>query len=220
MYMFLLTMDTYAELCAFIVSALTYRRLRGTPFRLFPFFLLFIVLVELAGRYISVILLQKNAWLYNISTTVEFVFYAHIFLLTLHTPDFKKLAAWFMPVYPLLVLLNLVFIQGFTQFHSYTMVLGSVVMIVLCCLFFYELLLNPVEEELRKDPMFWISTGILFFYLGDLSYNLLFNLVQKHAGHMSTKLFISINNNLILILYSCFIMGFLCRRTPRRSLSQ
>ncbi|HTI11133.1 MAG TPA: hypothetical protein VL832_21325 [Puia sp.] len=217
--MYPLSISNYFELGAFIISVLAYGKLRGTSFRFFPFFLFIIVLVEFAGRYIRMVLLHKNAWLYNISTTLEFVFYAYIFQLQLRDPALKKAASRFMFIYPILVLLNLLFVQGFMQFHSYTMVLGSIAMIVFCCLYFYELLQNPLEGELRRDPMFWISSGILFFYLGDLSYNLLFNLLQKYAANNGGRLFQSINNNLILMLYSCFIIAFLCRRNPRKSLS-
>jgi hypothetical protein len=217
--MFPLPVNNYFELAAFIISVLCYPRLRGTPFRAFPFFLFFIILVELAGRYISMVLYHRNAWLYNISTTVEFVFYAYIFGLQLKDPAFKKATSRFMIFYPMLVLLNLLFIQGFLRFHSYTMVIGSILMIIFCCLYFYELLQNPQEGDLLRDPMFWISTGILFFYLGDLSYNLLFNLLQEYAANTGGKLFQSINNNLILMLYTCFIIAFLCRRNPRKSLS-
>jgi hypothetical protein len=124
-----------------------------------------------------------------------------------------------MIAYPFLVLLNLLFVQGFMNYHSYTMVVGSIFMVIFCGLYFYELLLNPLEGALFRDPMFWISTGILFFYLGDLSYDILFNLLQKYATNTSGKLFQNINNNLILMLYSCFIIAFLCRRNPRKSLS-
>jgi hypothetical protein len=207
----------YFELAAFIVSLLTWRYLKGTAFRLFPFFLFFIVAVELIGTYIAWVLHMKNGWLFNISTTLEFIFYAHIFSLALRNPTFKKLAVRFMVIYPILVLLNLLFVQGFTQFHSYTVALGNMFMIVLCCLFFYELLLHPLEGELRKEPMFWIGTGILFFHLGDLSFDLLFNLLKNEAT--GKEFFQSINNNLILILYSCFIIAFLCQRSLVKSLS-
>jgi len=215
--MFHLQFFLYFELSAFIISALTYKYLKGTAFRLFPFFLFFIVLVELLGAWIGQMLHQKNSWLFNISTSIEFIFYAHIFSRTLRDPAFKKMAWRFMLAYPMVVLLNVLFIQGFTEFHSYTVVLGSLFMIFLCCLFFYELLLNPLEGELHKAPMFWISTGILFFYLGDLSFDLLFNLLKNDAT--GKEFFSSINNNLILILYSCFIIAFLCQRSLVKSLS-
>lgn len=206
----------YAELGALVTSLLTYRSLKGTAFRLFPFFLLFVVVVESAGSYTGRVLHYKNSWFYNISTTIEFIFYAYIFSLTLRDRVFKKMALRFMAIYPAVVALNIVFIQGFMEFHSYTNALGNVCMVIFCCLFFYELLLNPLEGELRKVPMFWIGTGILFFYLGDLSFDLLYNLLKNDAT--GRDLFKSINNNLILILYSCFIIAFLCQRSLAKSL--
>jgi hypothetical protein len=215
--MFHLPFFIYFEIAAFIASALTWQYLKGTALRLFPLFLFFIVAAELIGNYLSQVLHQKNGWLFNISTTLEYIFYAHIFSLTLRDPAFKTMARRFMAIYPMIVLLNLLFVQGFTEFHSYTVVLGSLFMIILCCLFFYELLLNPLEGELHKVPMFWISTGLLFFHLGDLSFDLLFNLLKNDAT--GKDFFSSINNNLILILYSCFIIAFLCQRSLVKSLS-
>lgn len=214
--MFSLPFFIYFEIAAFIVSLLTYHSLKGTAFRLFPIFLFFIVGVELSGTYIAKTLHEKNGWLLNISTTLEFIFYAYIFSQTLRGPLYKKITLGFMVFYPMLVVLNMTFIQGFIEFHSYTNALGSVLMVIFCSLFFYELLLNPLEGELHKVPMFWVSTGILFFYLGDLSFDLLYNLLKYDA--MGRDLFKSINNNLILILYSCFIIAFLCQRNLVKSL--
>src|SRR6187402_1901393 len=127
--MFPLPIYIYFELGAFIASALTWRSLKGTAFRLFPFFLFFIVIVELVGRYTGQVLKYRNGWIYNISTTIEFLYYAHIFSLTLRTPAFKKLTRRFIISYPVLVLLNLSLIQGFLNFHSYTVALGNMFMI-------------------------------------------------------------------------------------------
>jgi hypothetical protein len=215
-----LSSHNYFEITALIVSVLAYARLRGTAFRLFPLFLLFIVLVELVGRYMRTVLkMHSNAWLYNISTTLEFLFYAYIFRQSLQNKAYKNLAFWFILIYPLAVLTNMLFVQGFFWFHSYTMVLGSFFMLIFCCLFFYEVFLNPLELELHREPMFWISTGILFFYLGDFSYNLYYNILTKYGLDTGRNLFLSINNNLNLVLYSCFTIAFLCKRSPRRSLS-
>src|SRR6187402_2393289 len=100
--MFPLPIYIYFELGAFIVSALTWRSLKGTAFRLFPFFLFFIVAVELVGLYTAKVLQYRNGWIYNISTTIEFIYYAYLFSLTLRTPAFQKLARWFIASYPVL----------------------------------------------------------------------------------------------------------------------
>ena len=216
--MFPLSFVNYLELSALCISALAFPKFKGSSFRLFPFFLGFITLVGLTDRGLRLNLLQRQAWLFDLTATVEFIFYAYIFETHLRSPVFKKIASRFIAVYPVLVLLDALFIQGFDRLPSYTLILGSLFMIVLCCLFFYELLLHPLEGRLSRDPMFWISTGILFFYLGGLSYSLLYDLLEGYATGSGRIIFQAINNNLILLLYSCFIIAFLCKRTPRKSL--
>jgi len=214
-----LSLINYFELGAFFLSILAYRNLKGTPLGPFPFFLGFIVLAELTDKYAGTRLLLPDAWLYAAAATAGFVFYSFIFSRYLQSPVFKKIASVFMIAYPALALLGSLLWQGFNRQHSSLVFLtGAACMILFCCRFFYELLLNPLEAKLRRDPMFWISTGILFFYLSDLSYSLLFHVLDKYAEGEGRKVFQSINNNLILILYSCFIIAFLCKRNLRRSL--
>ena len=214
--MFLSFIDDYFTLCAFIISIMNFRHLKKSCMSLFPFFLLFILLMD----SIELILPNDALLLYNISTAAAFVFYAYTLSLILREAAFKTMTFRFILVYPVLFLFNLFFIQGIARPQSYTMILGSVFMIIFCGLYFYEQLLDPREDHLLKSPGFWISTGILFYYLGTLSYDILFNILQKYTVNTGWKLFINIDNNLTLILYSCFIIAFLCKRNPRRSLSR
>ena len=213
--MYALSLINYFELSAFLLSVLVHTNLKTTPLRPFPLFLGFIVLAEIAAKYTRIPLSRPDTGLNVLATTVGFIFYAYIFRGYLRHPFFKRLVSVFMVFYPLLV--GILLLKGFTGQHFYAQSLGAVCMIFFCCCFFYELLLNPLEEQLRRDPMFWISTGILFFYLGSLSYKLLFSFLAKYAAGEGGKLFQSINNNLILMLYSCFIIAFLCKRSLRKS---
>ena len=212
-----LSLINYFELCAFLISIGVYPNLKTTPLRPFPFFLGFIVLTELVAKYIHTRLFQQDTGLNTIATTASFIFYAFIFRAYLQHAVFKKIVTAFLLIYPLLTGFDWIFMRATTSQHSLTQMMGAVCMISFCCCFFYELLLNPVEEQLRRDPMFWICTGILFFYLGSLSYTLLYNFLQRYAASEGRKVFQSINNNLILMLYSCFIIAFLCKRSLRKS---
>jgi hypothetical protein len=216
--MFPPTPINYIECSALLVSVFAYPRLSGSSLRWFPLFLLFIVLVEFAGKYIHVVLGGHNAWLFNISTTLEFVFYAFIFETAISETAYKRIIHWFIIFYPVLVLFNLAFIQGFNHFHTYTMAAGSAFMIFFSCLFFYALWMNPREEDLIRDPMFWVGTGILFCNLGGLIYGLILNFPYKYVYNTGSNLFQTIINILNLVLYSCFIIAFLCKRDRRKSL--
>jgi hypothetical protein len=209
-----LSLINYFELVTFFISLFAYPDLKGTPLRHFPFFLAAIVLVELTGRYLRAQLLQPDT--VTLTTTAGFVFYTYIFRSYLQDPFSRRVALVFMIAYPSLVLIQSLMMQGFPS-RSYLPSVGAVFMVLFGFRYFYELLLHPLEGRLRQDTMFWIITGILFFHLGSLSYNLLFNLLEKYTAGEGRKLFQSINNNLILMLYSCFIIAFLCKRSLRKS---
>ena len=78
--MYTLALYNYVEILAFLVSLVTYHRIRKSALKTFPLFLLFMVFIELTARYIRQVLGETNVWLYNISTTIEFVFYGWFFL--------------------------------------------------------------------------------------------------------------------------------------------
>lgn len=218
--MFPLSYFDWAEIAALLTGLFCLYSLKGSAFRPLVGLLGLVVAAELLGRYIVKVLhRQNNVWVFNISTNIEFVIYALIFYRCLTFPAFKRIAWWFLCLYPLVAFINVVFIQGFFYFHSMTMSLGSLFMILFCCLSFYEILYLREKMNLLQMPLFWFSTGILFFYTGDLLYNLFFSYLVSNRFNYKL-LFRSINNNLIILLYFCFIVTFLCLKKNNRSLPE
>jgi len=206
-------LNILVEIIAFIVSVFCYTAIKNKPMIWFIPFLLFIVIIEHTGMYIQEELHKVNSWLYNISIPVEFFFYSYLFKSYFRDKRFKKIAMacqWFIPVF---AIGNAVFSQGFYNFNTHTLVAGNVVMIMLCCLYFVDLFKKEEETVLRKDPMFWISTGLLFFNLGELPYTIFMDYLIAHRHDQRAMLFISLNSNLIYILYAAISIGLLCTRT-------
>ena len=199
----------YFEVLAFITSAVSWRKLRFSKLRWFFPFLLFIVGVELSGRYIKRVLHENNAWLYNISVPVEYLFYAFIFLIHYRIRFSKKTALAFIIGFTLYVFV-INFSKGLKiQFHSSFLLYGSLFMLFFSCLYFYELLRVQEKLILLKEPMFWIVSGIFLFNAGEFFYNLFFDLLRKNNFDRELKLFSAINNKLIWVLYTCFSIAFL-----------
>jgi ABC-type multidrug transport system fused ATPase/permease subunit len=214
--MFPLDIHNYIEILAFLTSAASYDKLKSGYLRWFIPFLFFIVLIELTGRYFRTVLHEPNAWIYNISTTIEFLFYGSIFYQTYQNSRYKSIVKWFLFLYPVAAALNILFIQGYQYFHTYTMSLGALCMVIFACLYFIDLLNAGKKLDLVRTPMFWIASGLLFFYLGNFVYELLFDIIELKQYDFERRLFRAINNSLILVLYSCFIIGFLCQRKKFR----
>jgi hypothetical protein len=64
--------------------------------------------------------------------------------------------------------------------------------------------------------MFWITTGLLVFNLGELSYNLFLDYILKNRHDSKALLFLSIISVLIYVLYTFISIGLLCIKKRSR----
>ena len=209
--MFPLPLHIYFEIAALVSSIVFWRSLSHSRLRWFLPFLCFIVLAELTGRYLSRELRQPNAWLYNFVVPLEYLFYSLMFYLHYKRKMSLFLVKLFFIIFPAYVLLSLI-VKGVYYFDTNFLLVGSFVMIVFSLSYLLELYSLTLEVPIWKMPMFWICIGVLLFNAGEFSYNLLSKFFISNKMDQSLKVFRSINNRLILILYSSFIIAFICQK--------
>lgn len=183
-------------------------------------FLFLTVSVELIGWwYLSKGV--RNYAMYNIFTTLEFSFYASLFRSNFKKQLLKVLSTTFIPVFIILVIINMLWVQGFNKtFNTYTFLLGSFFIVIFCCCFFYESVLpDKIDQQLSKQPFFWISSGLLIFYLGSVIINALFEYLRNNDLQAEgIRIYGIINHSLNVILYSSFCIAFyLCPNSKKIS---
>ncbi|CAM3856748.1 hypothetical protein MUGA111182_13550 [Mucilaginibacter galii] len=211
--MLTLSLYNYAEMLALIASIIFYKNLFKTPFLILIPYLLMTVAAELTGNYLGIHHRYKeNVNLFNITTVIEFVIFYFLFYKNINSAVLKNIILYAMPLYVVLAAVNQLFIQGFNNFHTYTMLVGTVFIIVFVFFYFYEAFSDKEPLSLPKEPMFWISIGLFLFYLGDFTYNLMQPyFIKNHMQKESFHLFHIINNNLIIFEYICFSIAiFVC----------
>lgn len=210
--MFPLPIHIYFEIAALVVSLLFWRSLDLTRLRWFIPFLFFIVLVELTGRYLPYVLRQPNAWLYNLSVPFEYLFYCSIFLLNYNRQINKFIAKGFLLFFTVYAVVSVLFIKGIYTFNVNFLIIGSFSMLIFCILYLFELYHAEEDYSIWSYPMFWVTVGIMLFNAGEFSYNLLSEYLIDKDIDSTLKIFRSINNKLILVLYSSFIIAFICQK--------
>ena len=187
-----------------------------------PFLSTTVVVEFIGGWYLSKGV--RNYWMYNVFTTIEFVFYSFLFYMHFRKKIFRTLIIFFVPFFILFILINIFFIQGINKtFNTYTFLLGSFFIVIFCCCFFYESVLpDKIDQQLSKQPFFWISSGLLIFYLGSVIINALFEYLRNNdLQDEGIRIYGIINNSLNVILYSSFSIAFyLCRNHKKISSSQ
>ena len=214
-------MEVPFEYFVIAVSVLAgFLALRGkkVPFylRLFPYFLLITLANEILSWQLSLRGIA-NAFLYNAFSVGAFVFYMYILSEAIHSRVAKRWIFYVMIVYVAASVYNMAFGQGMDVFNTITYSVGCFLIVAISIFYFLELFQRPRYIDLKKQPTFWIVSGLLFFYactpalFGVLNY-----LDSLHVNLTKLMPLITIMN---VSLYSLFTIAFLCRINFKRSMS-
>jgi hypothetical protein len=179
----------------------------------FSIFLLLSAVVEYIGWNLSRKYIHTVA-LYNFFTLFEFIFYLFFFMLVFVSKKMKKIILIVIISYFVCALLNIFFVQKNT-FHSYTYVLGCILVVIFSIAYFYFLFRFPETGSLVKNPFFWIGIGLLFYYTCTFSIYGLQNFITNTMRYYN-RILTLIGDLLNIVLYTLFSIGFLCKINFRK----
>ncbi len=200
------------ELLSFLVALYNYRYLKGSNLFLFIPFLFLTNLQEWGGRIGLFNIGDSNTVSQNIFTFIEFIFYSWLFIREVNSILLRKFIIAASISFIVYTLFSFIFNPGIFVFYLYPYLTGSILMVLFSCLYFFNLLRSEEYIELRKFPMFWVCIGIMFFYTGMFSVYMFILQGNKPAHYDYQRLFNIVSNIFNIILYSCFIIAFICHR--------
>lgn len=184
-------------------------RLHPTHLKLLSVILGFDLFGELAGLYLYSII-KTNLPAYNVILLGEFVAYAYFFYIIAKLRWLKKLTITLMIVFPIFWFVAVFILFGFKSWNSYVYTAGSLFVLLFAIGYYYELITNAEVKRLSNNSEFWIVTGLIIFYTGNLPflgmYNFLIVNYKDLAANLGTVLRI-----LNIIMYSLFAYAYLCR---------
>lgn len=214
--MFSLPPYYYFEVGALLISVVVLYRFNNPPLHWLIPFLVLMVGVETIGLYYQKSLHKSNIWLYNISIPIEYIFYGLLIGSLCLTRAFKKIILRLTALLAAWAVINVLFIQGHAILDTHTLKAGSICMIVFSCLGLVDLFRSDEHKTLLANPLFWISAGVLFFNAGEFTYLFFFDTFLQNGWDKAAKLFSSINNNLIYVLYTCISIAIICSKIPEK----
>ena len=182
-----------------------------------PVFLFLTFILEVIGWQLGQQGINNSIY-YNFYSILTFIYYMYIIHQILRSGWVKRIIVICMIVYPIIALVNIFFIQGPHVFHTMTYSVGSLLTIIFCVYFFYELFRIPHSISLKVHPGFWIVTGLLFFNACTLPFIGLANYIYQFSPVLINNLQ-SILSFLNVLLYLLFTIAFLCRLRFQRSMS-
>jgi hypothetical protein len=210
----IITQNHIAEFLALLTSLIFFGSLKKGKLKSLPFFLLFILLVELTGSYLRRVAHTGNTWLYNLSIPVEYSYYLYLFWLH-GRKGVKRFVSGGIVLFWVVVIFCF-FSQRINVLHDYVLVTGEILVIITSCSYIYELFQSNEETSLFRNYFYWLVAGLLLFNLGDVIYFVLYPVIHEKKWDRFDLIFKLINNSLLLLLYLSYIISILVLRQNQR----
>ena len=212
--------NSYLPLYAitFLISLWRYPKYYDTSLKFLPAILLYTFLNELLGEIVidsknynlsfQSMYSDYNIVIYNIYNVVFFLYFYYIFRCYIKKKEYRKSIAIGSGIFLVISLVN-PFLQDFViDPQLYTYVVGAVILIGCIILYFIEILGSSKILYIKEDLLFWISIGLLLFYVGYIPIKLTryFFAIEDVDVYMNLR---RVHLILILMMHGCFITGFL-----------
>ena len=212
-------------------------RARNIPLihRIFVWFLWLTLLVDTSGFYnvaayysdyeyfsfIKDTRFVHTYWLFNPYHLIAYVAFQSFFIAQINSEKLRKILWVILIVFIISAILNLI-LSGifFTSYSAFTAIGGTVILVFLIGLFFYQILRSNRILNFYKDLAFYIAIGALIWHV---SITPLF--IYNKFGIMNTspefvnfyKILLSVMN---AFMYGSFTAGFIIVSQKRRSLKR
>jgi|SRR6478609_7594617 len=185
--------------------------------QLWGYYFSFCLVAEFAAALYSIQTHRSNHWAYNLFTTGQLIFLSTIYRKVLTSKVSLKSISIFIILYPLMVCVNLIFIQSFYKFHTLTYAMGVLFIVTLTFSYFNQLLHSEKILSLRRTPYFWFNIGNAVQFIGSIFYYCSINFINEAALDRYGELINIFAYSFTAIQYFFFIIAILCNLKRKAS---
>jgi hypothetical protein len=151
----------------------------------------------------------KLDWIYHVFNPIEYTLFCLYYIKACEQRKLKSIVKYSIPIFIIFSLCISFYQYGFKSLPGLNINIEGFVLFIL---YSHLLFCIDVREKMYiyTHPDFWLSTGILIYFGGVFVLCGLYSKIA-HLDIIETQnLFIKITLPLNLVLYSCFIIGFIC----------
>ena len=192
--------------------------------RLFPLYFFLLLITDLALEYTQSRGIHNNI-ISNTTGIAEFSFYFFTLKNVITNIRVKKHIFYTTLAYVAFAIINLFFIQHNDLFNPINFTIGTVITVILCIYYFFELFQKSEAQSLTRLPSFWIVSGILFNVVLIFPIFALISFMDSLSkANLKTSMIVfnhieAIFNIISVLTYILYSIGFLCRiRTSKFTL--
>lgn len=201
----------------FIVAMVRYPKYFHTSLKYFPILLLYTFLNELLGdliyKYDSFSLAFNNLYsdsyiiIYTIYNVGFFLYFFYLFRSYIQNLGFRTFIKYGSFLFLLACLINPFFQDLFNEYQYLIFFSGALILMFCIILYLQEQVKKPVRV-IKNNVLFWIAIGLLIYHMAYVPIKVL-RYQNELTGITEEPYIRHIHLSLILIMYTCFLIGFI-----------
>jgi hypothetical protein len=156
-------------------------------------------------------LTDNNLFVFHVFTPCEYVLLALLYRAVFQSSFTKRMIVYSIPVFLAFSIFCSIYLQPIDVNNSYSIIAESVLIVLWSLLFLRETIVLQRENRLQRFPMFWISIGFLFYFIGNLFIEGLLNHLIKQSLPLAKQVYIT-SFIFKYLLFLLLMMAALCRR--------
>ncbi len=199
---------------ALVLSIIKYRYYYDSVLKYLPILLAYTLMNELLGLLVRDVdeiqiiynetYYNYNAIIFNIFDIIFFLYFFYIYRNTIRNRQIQNITLYGAVVLAISCIVNLYLQSFYVEPQSYAIIVGAVILLTNAIAFLIELNQSNQKSLVKRNLLFWISMGIVFFYS---IYPITMYLISFHFDLYTTYNFTLIHNTSIGIFYAFIIIG-------------
>ena len=154
---------------------------------------------------------RPNLFIGPIFAAGELWLLALVYDKTLRYPEFSRVRPWLAGAFVIYCALDSLLFPQAARFKPTLQLIESLLILGMVGLYFRKLLHELRVTRLDREPMFWVSVGLVINHLGKSQIYLFSNFLLSHYSNQLNLNIWAIHSLLLVVLYSCYLVALWIR---------
>ncbi len=167
--------SAFSVLVPVVAGIIRYQRL-DKALKVFAWFIFLSLLFDAAFVYTANRGIN-NLVLSSLFRIIQYAAFSMLFYYSFRSRIIRKGIMAILICFLFFSVVNLLFLQGASQFNTWTQGISCILLILFVLLFFFELFKAGKVKRLERYPLFWVASAALLYFAGSMFLFIFSNLV-------------------------------------------
>lgn len=182
--------------------------------RYWKFMVLYLLLVLItsvaATGVIEWGLTNNNLFIFHIYTPLEYLLLGLLYAYSMENMVIRRIILISIPLFMTVSVWLTAFVQPLSVNNSYSVIIESILIMLWTLVFIRETIMLQRESRLQRFPMFWISIGFLFYFVGGMFVEGLLNYMLNYSMELARQTY-KMSFIFKYLLFVLLMVGASCR---------